>query len=330
MNGLKNCSDAYQVSVGPAGSALKNPLFVVSFLSLLLFSCDASREEKEYREKSAIVADSVAAYVPGIATDTINGVTHQFIRKARVKCRVKDVLQATRQIEELITDLGGYVTLSDLNSNRDQSFSVQVKKDSLREITRYTASSEIILRIPNKQLDSVMNRITGMAAFVDFRTVHAEDVKLELFSNQLAEHRYHEYKNRLQKKIDNKDDKLNRVTDAEENVLEKQTLADNKRVESYDLSDQVNYSTVSCSLYEDQKTFFNTVAAFPLIKSYEPPFSDKLAEAFQNGSDILKNFLLFFVNIWSVIVILLLLFLFTKKMVTYFQKKATEPYIGQR
>jgi hypothetical protein len=290
-----------------------------------LGACANAREEKNLNvlNESQAVADSVSSAVPGIATDTINGITHNFIRKADLKCKVKDVLETTRQIETLINSVGGYVTVSNMNSNKEYTHSIHFKKDSLREITHYTSSSDLILRIPNYQLDSIINRITDLAIFVDFRSVHAEDVKLKLFANKLAENRYHEYKKRVQSKVDKKDDKLNRITDAEENVLDKQSMADNKRVESYDLADQVNYSTISCALYQRQKIFLTDVAAPPVVEPYEASYGEKLGNGFLNGFEILKGVLLFFANTWSIFLILIAFFFAIKKLIIYINRKSS-------
>jgi hypothetical protein len=323
MNILKNCSNAYKVCVGSGIALFKNTVFVsIPLSAFLLVSCGASREEMAYLEKSKEVADSVSSYVAGIATDTINGVTHNFIRKANLKCKVKDVLQSTKQIEQFANAAGGYITHSDLSSTKDYSNSIHFKKDSLMERTYYTATSYITMRVPNKQLDSVLAKITDLAVFVDYRTINCDDVKMKLYANKLAENRYQVYKSRLQNKIDNKDAKLNQIADAEENALEKQTMADTKRVESYDLTDQVNYSTVILNLYQAQNSITNIEVLPNNIETYEPSFISKLGSAFLNGFDVLKGMLLFFVNLWSVILILILMFFGIRKLVLHFSKKA--------
>ncbi len=302
MNILKNCSNAYKVCVGSGIALFKKSRFIFIPASVVfLVACGPNAEQKDYMEKSKAVADSVSNYVPGIATDTINGITHNFIRKANLKCKVKDVLQSTKKIERIAAEAGGYVTQSDLNSTKDFTDNFHFKKDSLLEQTHYTSTSNITLRVPNKQLDSVINKITGMAVFVDFRTIHCDDVKMKLFANQLAEKRFNHYKKRLQNTIDKKDAKLNQVTNAEENVLEKQTLADDKRVESYDLADQVNYSTIVLSIYQPQNIYNNTTVLPKSIETYEPSFFSKLGDSFLNGFTVLKNILLFLIDSWGVL-----------------------------
>jgi hypothetical protein len=279
------------------------------------------KSEKAYYEEAKAVADSVSAYVPGIATDTINGITHNFIRHASLKCKVSNVLQSTKSIEHFVSECGGYVTQSNLDSEKGYCNTIKFKKDSLMEITNYNSASTLILRVPNYMLDTVLNSITNVAVFIDFRKVNANDVKLKLFSNQLAERRYKKYQQRIEKKADQNNSKLNQTVDAEENALAKQTVADEKRVESFEIADQVNYSTVSCMLYQAQDTYTSTVAAPPVIEPYAPSFGSKLGEALSNGFDILKSFILFLASSWSILLIMTGIFFLLRFSIRYVNRK---------
>jgi hypothetical protein len=66
-----------------------------------------------------------------------------------------------------------------------------------------------------------------------------------LLSNQLAEKRYKNYKQRYTKAIDTKGKKLKETVIAEETLATNEQIADNKTIESLELMDQVNYSTVT-------------------------------------------------------------------------------------
>jgi hypothetical protein len=319
MNSLKNCSGRCKAASGRGNALLKSSF--ITAIALTLFAC-SSAEQKAYYENAKIVADSVSAYVPGIATDTINGITHNFIRHANLKCKVNNVLQSTKSIEYFVSECGGYVTQSNLDSEKGYCNIIKFKKDSLMEINNYNSASTLVLRVPNYMLDTVLNAITNMAVFVDFRKVNADDVKLKIFSNQLAERRYKKYQERIEKKADQNNSKLNQTVDAEENALAKQTAADEKRVESFEMAEQVNYSTVSCMLYQAQDTYTSVVAAAPVIQPYTPSFANRLGEALMNGFDILKSFILFLANSWSILLIMTGLFFLLRFLMRYSNRKA--------
>ncbi len=325
MSNVKNCSNANKVSVRHEYLLTKkNYLMYVTIIStaVLIQACSGNyKEDAKYMSQENAVADSVKAYAAGIATDTINGNTHNFIRNANLKCKVKDVLNSTKQIEDIVSNNGGYVTLSDLTSNSNYNNSIQIKKDSVLELNYFTTTCNISIRVPNKQLDTVIRKITDMAVFIDYRTLKADDVKLKLYSNKLTENRYADYNKSLKTSVATKNAKLNQENDAHENVLQKQTLADEKSVESIDLADQVNYSTVHLQLYQAQSSISEIKALPPVYKNYEPSFLSKLGNSFVNGFKLLKNLILFFVDIWGIVLIIIFLFFGIKKAIMYFSKK---------
>ncbi len=325
MSNLKNCSNANQVRVRREHllSKKNNIIYVAIVLTAILFqSCGGNyHEDAKYMAQEKSVADSVSAYASTIVTDTINGITQNFVRNADIKCKVKDVLNSTKQIEDIVSNNGGYVTLSDLSSNSNYDNTIQFKKDSVLELNYFTTISNITIRVPNKQLDTVIRKITDMAVFIDYRTLKADDVKMKLYANKLAENRYTHYKKSLQTSVATKTSKLNQESDAHENVLQKQTLADETRIESIDLADQVNYSTLHLQLYQAQCVNSQIKALPPAYKTYEPSFFNKLGQSFLNGFQLLKNLVLFFVDIWGILLIILLLFFGIKKIIVYFSTK---------
>ena len=88
---------------------------------------------------------------------------HQFIRTANVKFRVENVAKATHQIEAVITQQGGFVTYTKLNSQKDDTQAVAISADSLLETTRYTVSNTMTLRVPNASLDTTLRALTGLS-----------------------------------------------------------------------------------------------------------------------------------------------------------------------
>jgi hypothetical protein len=276
---------------------------VISAIGLSVQCCGPSREEMEYRETNKAIADSVASAIPSITADTINGISYNFIRKADMSCRVNDVLAATRRIEDLVMLHGGYIAKSDLLSAINHKTTVRFKEDSLVESVFYTTTSAMVLRIPSRQLDTLVRSITDMAVFVDTRRLSADDVKMKLFANILAQRRLEQFNNRLHNKLGQVQAPLKQAAALEENLLAKQNLADGRRIESYKLTEQVNYSTVSLALYQPEQEK-RTVMPAPLqLKPYEPGFMEKAGTAFMNGFTLLKAFLLFLINSWGFLLI---------------------------
>jgi hypothetical protein len=212
-----------------------------------------------------------------------------------------------------------------MNSNKDYTNRVQVKKDSLLEITYYTLTSNITLRVPNKKLDSVLNQITAMAEFVDNRNIKADDVKLKLLASGVKEVRNRESAANISQKIKEKDHKLASVTEAENTRITKESIADNVAIQSLELADQVNYSTVTLSLYQAQ-TMITTLTPIPVkVEPYSPSFGERLGDSLLNGFDVIKGFIILLANCWGILLILFGLFILTRWIILYFSKKPAEP-----
>jgi hypothetical protein len=331
MNNLKNCSNKSQAFVRRE-SVLPKP-FLRAYLfflvvSIFIFSCGPSREAIEELEanasRSAAMTDSVSSYMKGIATDTINGITHNFIRNAHLKMKVNDVLSSSKKIEDLVFDCGGYVFSSKLTSNKNFTQSIQTHKDSVLEQINYTTVNQISLRIPNQKLDTVLRQICNLALFIDFKNLSADDVKMKLFANKLAENRYKNYKNNVQLNAKVLSTKLSQLISVEESLLTAQSMADTKRIESLDLADQVNYSTVIIETYQAEAIMKQLIAIQVPITPYEPSFYNKLQNSFVNGFVLLKNFILFLVNSWGLLLIALCIFFAVKRLV-YYSNKSPKP-----
>lgn len=324
MNDPKNCSEgfyrAFRRDISMPG---KITLFTGAVLILIsaFVSCGPAADEKQHLEDSQIIAAKVNEYAKGLATDTINGVTHNFVRSADMKFKVKNVLECSNRIEDLITKKGGYISLSDLSSQINYSNSIKFKEDSLMESTYYTTLNSITLKIPNKQLDTVLREISSMAMFINYRKLRADDVKMSLYANSLTEKRYETFNKELKKDVVKNKINLDHSIKAQEKLLEKQTASDNASMDSYDLADKVNYSTLVLELYQTEQVQTEVVGVPPAVEPYKPSFLSQLKNSLVSGFDILKNCFLFIVNSWGLIVFFLIVLFTFKKLKVFITQK---------
>ncbi|HRH12240.1 MAG TPA: DUF4349 domain-containing protein [Bacteroidia bacterium] len=315
MNSIPNCSVSCKAVNGREITLLK---ILIPLLLFLLTSCGADAYEKKYFEEQAIVADSISKELKGLYGDTINGITHHFVRKADVKMKVKSVIETAKKIEAEAKASGGFTSLSELSSEIDHRSSAKYNEDSLIEQTFFNVSGKIKLHVLANTLDSVLQKITEMGLFIDHRRLNADDVKMEIFANLLAENRFQEYRNKTEKFSTANNTKQQVVL--RNNILQKQELADSKRIENYEMTEKINYSVIDLEIYQDKNM---STAILPLVKNipdYQPSFFVKLGDSLQNGFTLLKNFILFFANLWSIILILLLLFFAIRKTIQYYSK----------
>ena len=289
---------------------------IVLSTMLMLFSCGASREEKQYMEESAKAqADSVAvASEPSSQNKTPKQAdsTREFVRTADMLFRVKDVKTSTFDIERIVSTNKGYVISSILESTVNYKNSIRTNKDSMTDIINYTVHNNIIIRVPNQELDKTLSEIATHIDYLDYRKLKAEDVTKQYASSVLAENRFNHHKERIEKQIDTKGKKLTQTVEAENDLLDKQTWADESKLNSMELKHDIAFSTITIAIYQKETSKKEVYAyAFP-AEPYKPSFGTKLIEALSDSVTILSEILLFLVKLWPIALLIIGIIAFIK------------------
>lgn len=268
---------------------------------MYLSACSSGNREGM---NESVMADSTSnAFISSsAAVENNKDTTHRFIRTADLKFKVKSVIKATYAIEELTNRLGGFVTYTNLNSNIDNVSTTAVSADSSLETTHYTVSNSITIRVPNTKLDTTLKEISKNIDYLDYRIIKADDVALQILSNNLTQKRSAKNEQRLTKAIDNRGKKLNETANAEELLLRKQEQADDAKVANLSLTDQINFSTINLNIYQRQTIKRELIPNDKNIDAYEPGFGSKVLEALKFGWNILEAFILFLVQLWGLFV----------------------------
>lgn len=225
--------------------------------------------------------------------------TRKFIRTADIKFRVKDVLGATYQIENVVNRFDGFVTYTNLKSDVAYTEETQVSADSTLETTYFTVVNNITLRVPNSQLDTTLKSIAGLVDFMDYRIIKADDVALDILANQMEQKRLDRHQKRLTDAIDRKGKQLEETDNSEDNLLRKQEQGDASKIETMRLTDKIEFSTVNLDIYQRQEIRRELLGNQKNIAAYEPSFLLKLKEALLFGWNMLEAILLFVVRIWG-------------------------------
>jgi len=292
---------------------LKAQVMLLLGMVFLLASCS----KKENYEKAERISAADTSYVgnpisSSAAIENEKDTSRKFIRTAEMKFRVKDVIKATYEIEDITSHFGGFVTYTNLTSTSDPSVT-KLSADSSLEVIHYTTINSMTLRVPNTKLDSTLKSIGKLVEYMDYRIIKAEDVALQLLSNQLTDTRIRRHEKRLTDAIVQRGKKLQETTDAEENLFNKQEQADNAHIANLTFLDQIQYSTVILSLYQKPVVKREVVANEYNTKAYEPGFGKKLLESCQEGWNIFEGLVLFIVRLWGLIILAIVLLIIFKK-----------------
>jgi len=281
-------------------------------LAISLFGC--GRADQEQMESKAMADSTSNAFISSsAAVENGKDTTRRFIRTADLKFKVKSVIKSTYDIENITNRQGGFVTFTNLTSNINNVTNTAVSADSSLETTYYTVTNSITLRVPNTKLDTTLKEISNNIDYLDYRVIKAEDVALQILSNNLTQKRSAKNEERLTNAIDNRGKKLNETTVAEEILLSKQEQADNAKISNLSLTDQIKFSTINLSIYQRQTIKRELISNDKNIDAYEPSFGNKILEALKFGWDILETFIVFLTKLWGLFLFAIVVYFVYKK-----------------
>lgn len=291
----------------------KNTKIVLTLLALgLVLSCkeSASKENAAYVEEAATDSTSVISSSAAVENKNCN---RKFVRTADVKFKVKNVTKSTYAIEDATTKFGGFVTYTHLQSNIHSEDRTKVSQDSTLVTTKYKVDNNITIRVPNTKMDTVIKTIAKQIHFLDYRIIKADDVSLQMLSNELAQKRSNSSEKRLENAIDSKGKKLNQVVKAEETLDAKKEQNDASKLQNLSLQDQVNFSTLTLNIYQDESIKQEMVANEKSINAYRPNIGLQIWDSVKTGWFMLENIISFIVVLWPFALIGFLGFLGYKK-----------------
>jgi len=294
------------------------------FLFLVIFSgCSPSAENKAERmattETAALQNISAPADMPAgsshippptlsssAAVEKGSDTSRRFIRTADLRFRVPDVIKTTYKIEDIILANRGFVSFTNLTSELNYEENMPLTADSSLIITHFSIRNDMTLRVPNTKLDTTLKQIAPLIEFLDYRVIKASDVAIDLLANRLAQKRAKKHDQRLAKEVDEGSGKPKDITAAAESLLSSQESADQALLSTLSLQDQINYSTITLQLYQRPSVKHTLVANEKSIRAYEPAFWQKAWDALQSGFNVLKALLLFFIQIWWLILLIVI------------------------
>ncbi|MFH6965137.1 DUF4349 domain-containing protein [Flavobacterium plurextorum] len=267
----------------------------------VLFSCKKADHASGESADLKMATDSTA--VSSSAAVEQKNSKQKFIRTADIKFKVKNVVKSTYAIENATQKFGGFVTYTNLQSNIHDQIKTKISQDSTLETTKYSVENNITIRVPNIQLDTVIKTIAKQIDFLDFRIIKADDISLKLLANKLSQKRSGVSEKRIEKAIDTKGKKINDVIDAENTLANQKEQNDNSTIENLSLEDQVNFSTITLQLYQNETIKQEITASEKDPSDYKPNLGIQIIDALKSGWFILQSILVFFINLWPFILI---------------------------
>lgn len=281
-------------------------------LSILFLGCSKSFEEKMAEDE---MADSTSNAFNSSSAAVESGVDSNrlFVRTADLKFKVKSVFKSTDDIENITNRQGGFVTYTNLTSDINNVTAIAVSADSTLETTYFTVTNTIVIRVPNTKLDTTLKEISKNIDYLDYRIIKAEDVGLQILSNDLTQKRSAKNQERLTKAIDQKVSKLSETTNVEELLLDKQEQSDNAKISNLSLADQIRFSTINIFIYQRPTLRRELISNDKNVDVYELNFGSKILESFKYGWDIIETLFVFLTKLWGLFLIAIIVYLLYNK-----------------
>lgn len=272
----------------------KRSLILLGIIAAIISCKKSEAASEELASDIKMTADTISSS----AAVEKEGSTRKFVRTADLKFKVKNVTHSTYVIENITNKFDGFVTYTNLQSNVINKFETKISQDSILETTHYNVENNIIIRVPNKRLDTVIKSIARQIDFLDYRIIKADDVSLKMLSNQLSQKRSGINEKRVEKAIDTKGKKINDIMEAENNLANQKEQNDNSKLENLSLQDQINFSTLTIQIYQRESVKQEMIANTKDYNYYKPNIGIRIMDSLKTGWYVLLDVLVLIIEIW--------------------------------
>jgi hypothetical protein len=172
----------------------------------------------------------------------------------------------------------------------------------LAEISTFTVQNDLTIKVPNRQLDSLLREVFRLVDYWDSCEIKADEVTLSLLHSSLKMKRIEDFSQRNKSNIDRKKGDITLANSAEENILDLQNKADNYLIDQKNTEDQINFSTINLHIYQAATTQKTMLANPKNIESYRPNILLRLLDSVQDGWRVLEELLVFLMKFWVLFV----------------------------
>jgi hypothetical protein len=224
----------------------------------------------------------------------------QFVKTAILKFRVKNVMQSSLRIEDIVLKNKGYVTFSEVKTESEHRTSYKISNDSLLETISYVLGNKMELRVPNYLLDTTLREISRYSEYMDIRKITAEDVGFDLFANHLAETRNRKSEARLRNTSNKRSQEL---VEIEQTALNSEEAADNAKIELMKIKDRIKYSTIQVEIYQSPTFSQHKIANVDAAQHVS--FWIKIKDALGDSWTFFKYFILTIIQVLPFILLII-------------------------
>lgn len=284
---------------------MRIPIRYLVIPAIVLAACGKSRPYPDDAATASTTDKSAGQYVASAdSTDfpadiaSLTSSSRKRVRTADVRCRVTDVFRASTRMEQVISSVQGIVVESTMKNQYAGQYDLPYTADSLRRMQLYTPTANLTLRVPVASLDSVVSTLTSMATFIDYRAKTDQDYTLAYLANALKNKKTGQHTAKVVA-----DKKTTTLDVAKYEDQQEETRVD-RSISNLKMLDDVAYATFTVELFQSQAASMETVVNPRYIS--RAGFGTELRTAVVDGANLLRDLLLFFVQIWPLMIMAVL------------------------
>ena len=329
--------------------ALVLPVVLPTILGSLIFIGGCSNSS-EYAESSADMesvqsgteeaADITANVKPAtndLKVDNLSGDSEQTLGSqvvdiqiagkellitASANFKVKDVVKSSAAIENLTQQQGGYVALSNI-SNQPNDSRTFVQDDKNITITTYTRQAEMTVRVPRLNVNKFLAQLQPQVAFLNEQEFTAEDITLDIYREKLASQLGGDMADELsQERLNSKNSKdQGSNVDAISATYDARRQQELAKLEQMAIADKVKYSTIRLTFMQPDISYKEITQNLEvLIDAESPSFGAQVQQAFKFGWEMLRWLVLGMIKMWWLVAIGGALYLIYRVIKAFYRK----------
>jgi hypothetical protein len=248
----------------------------------LLAACkgSGSSSEADSARRDSIQADSAA--------------NTKLIKTGEMRFKVADVRKASALISKITMDCGGMVMHHNLGSTILQQQDIPMANDSVKKMTVYNTTSDMIVKVPAEYVELFMDSLNRMGNYVDNRKMDVEDRSLDYLATKLkAKNR--EASVQVRSKIKLTQGAADTLLSIKDDVVD-------RKISNMRTDNNAKFSVLNLSLYQNNAITKEIVASSDLA-DYKAPLGTRVGMAFGRGWSIFSEIVLGLLNLWVFILL---------------------------
>ncbi len=276
---------------------MKKRMLSALVISIALFSaCSGNRSnESAYKNLTADSASVSDQKALSNETDTAN-VNPKLVKTAEMQFKVKDALKAGETITGLVNQHGGMVMNHHLETTVNDTRTLALNDDSVRQVSAFTTTDEMIVRVPQRHLAELMSQVSYLSTQVTLMKMDVDDRTINYMeAAQKA-------RNRADVVTYQQKEKASARSAA--SLLALKDEKTNREIDNIRTDAETKYSTLSLNFTQNTGVSIQKLPNTDL-SAYGLPAGQRLWHAVQNGWEIFSDVLIGILNLWVFVLLAL-------------------------